>query len=45
MPADCIAIEACGTSHHWARLLTALGHEVKLIPPQLVKPYVARGKK
>ena len=39
-----IAIEACGASHHWARLLQSLGHSVKLIPPQLVKPYVKRGK-
>jgi transposase len=39
-----IAIEACGASHHWARLLQLFGHSVKLIPPQLVKPYVKRGK-
>ena len=39
-----IALEACGASHHWARLLQSLGHTVKLIPPQLVKPYVKRGK-
>jgi transposase len=39
-----IAIEACGGSHHWARLLRSFGHEVKLIAPQLVKPYVKRGK-
>src|SRR3984893_17516506 len=39
-----IAIEACGASHHWARLLGSLGHMVKLIAPQLVKPYVKRGK-
>ena len=39
-----IAIEACGASHHWARLLQSLGHSVKLIPPQLVKPYVKRSK-
>jgi transposase len=39
-----IAIEACGGSHHWARLLQGLGHEAKLIPPQYVKPYVKRGK-
>jgi transposase len=39
-----IAIEACGASHHWARLLQTFGHSVKLIPPQLVKPYVKRGK-
>src|SRR5207244_12726830 len=39
-----IAIEAAGSSHHWARLLRSFGHEVKLIAPQLVKPYVKRGK-
>jgi transposase len=39
-----IGIEACGASHHWARLLRTFGHEVKLIAPQLVKPYVKRGK-
>jgi transposase len=39
-----IGIEACGASHYWARLLTSLGHEVKLIAPQFVKPYVKRGK-
>lgn len=39
-----IAMEACGTSHHWARKLTALGHEVRLLPPQYVKPFVKRGK-
>jgi transposase len=35
-----IALEACGASHHWARELTALGHTVRLIPPQYVKPYL-----
>ncbi len=39
-----IGIEACGTSHHWARELIGLGHEVKLMPPNYVKPYVKRGK-
>ena len=39
-----IAIEACGASHHWARLLQSFGHSVKLIAPQLVKPYIKRGK-
>ena len=39
-----IAIEACASSHHWARLLQSFGHEVKLIPPQFVKPYVKRNK-
>src|SRR5580658_9696320 len=39
-----IAIEACGASHHWARLLQSFGHSVKLIAPQLVEPYIKRGK-
>ena len=39
-----IGMEACGGSHHWARELGALGHEVALLPPQYVKPYVDRGK-
>ncbi len=39
-----VAIEACGASHHWARFLASLGHDVKLIAPQLAKPYVKRGK-
>lgn len=43
-PPTVIAIEACGASHYWARLLTEFGHEVKLIAPQLAKPYVKRGK-
>jgi transposase len=44
LPPTLVAIEACGASHHWARLLGSFGHEVKLIPPQYVKPYVKRGK-
>ena len=43
-PQALVAIESCGSSHHWARLLESFGHEVKLIPPQYVKPYVKRGK-
>lgn len=39
-----VGVEACGTSHHWARELIALGHEVRLMPPYYVKPYVKRGK-
>jgi transposase len=43
-PPTLIGLEACGASHHWARLLQSLGHEVRLLPPQYVKPYVKRGK-
>ena len=39
-----VGMEACSTSHYWARELTRLGHEVRLIPPMYVKPYVKRGK-
>jgi transposase len=39
-----IGMEACGTSHHWARELSGLGHQIKLMPPAYVKPYVKRGK-
>ncbi len=39
-----IGLEACGAAHHWARELEALAHEVVLLPPQYVKPYVKRGK-
>jgi transposase len=39
-----VGLEACGASHYWARELVRLGHEVKLLPPQYVKPYVKRGK-
>ena len=43
-PPTLVAIEACGGSHHWARLLASFGHEVKMIAPQLAKPYVKRNK-
>ena len=39
-----VALEACGGSHHWARRLASMGHRVRLIPPQYVKPYVKRSK-
>ncbi len=39
-----IGLEACGSAHHWARELTVLGHEVRLMPPAYVKPYVKRNK-
>lgn len=44
LPLCLVGIEACGTSHHWARELINLGHEVRLMPPAYVKPYVKRGK-
>ncbi len=39
-----IGIEACGAAHHWARTLSSMGHEVRIMAPQFVKPYVKRGK-
>ena len=39
-----IGMEACAGAHHWARELTKVGHEVRLIPPSYVKPFVKRGK-
>ena len=39
-----VGLEACGSAHYWAREIAALGHEVRLIPPAYVKPYVKRGK-
>ena len=39
-----VGLEACGGSHYWAREISALGHDVRLMPPSYVKPYVKRGK-
>lgn len=44
LPPCLIGVEACGTAHYWARTLATMGHEVRLIPPSYVKPYVKRGK-
>lgn len=44
IPACTIVMEACGGSHHWARQFKLMGHEVKLISPQLVKPFVKTNK-
>jgi transposase len=43
-PPCLVGMEACATSHHWARELTRLGHTVRLMPPRYVKPYVKRNK-
>ena len=40
-----VVMEACGAAHHWARMLSGLGHTVKLIAPEAVKPFVKKGKK
>ena len=44
LPRCVVGLEACSTAHHWARELARLGHEVRLMPPAYVKPYVRRGK-
>ena len=44
LPPCLVGIEACPSAHHWARELQALGHEVRLIPPQYVKPFVKTNK-
>ena len=43
-PACVVVLEACGGAHHWARQLQTLGHDVRLIPPAYVKPFVKRNK-
>ena len=44
LPGCLVGIEACATSHHWARELQALGHEVRIMPAHYVKAYVKRNK-
>ncbi len=44
LPPCLVGMEACASAHYWARSLRALGHQVKLLPPQHVKPYI-RGQK
>ena len=44
-PPCTVVMEACGAAHYWARVLSGLGHEVKLIAPEAVRPFVKRGKK
>lgn len=45
LPSCLIGIEACATAHNWARQPKELGHDVQLIPPGYVKPFVRRGAK
>ncbi len=44
-PRCTVVMEACGAAHHWARVMSGLGHEVKLMASEAVKPFVKRGKK
>src|SRR5499427_7367087 len=44
LPAALVVMESCGTAQHWARELTKLGHEVKLIAAQFVRPFVRTNK-
>ena len=44
LPACLVGMEACGSAHHWGRKLQALGHTVRLMAPQFVKPYVKSNK-
>ena len=44
LPSCLIGMEACSGAHYWARKLISLGHEVRLMAPQLVKPYVKTNK-
>lgn len=44
IPAATVVMEACGSAHYWARKIQDLGHEVVLLPPHQVRPYVVRNK-
>src|SRR5690242_7278476 len=44
LPPCLVGLEACAAAHYWARELTRLGHEVRLMPPQYVRPYVKTDK-
>lgn len=44
LPPCLIGVEACGSAHHWARKLQGMGHTVRLMAPQFVKPYVKTNK-
>src|SRR5579872_280729 len=44
LPPALIGIEACGSAHHWARRFQSMGHQVRLMSPQYVKPYIKTNK-
>jgi len=44
LPPCTVGMEACGSAHHWARVIGSYGHQVRLMPPAYVKPYVKRNK-
>ena len=44
LPPRLVGLEACAAAHYWARELAKLGHEVRLMPPQYVRPYVKTNK-
>jgi transposase len=44
LPPTLVGLEACGSAHHWARVIGRCGHQVRLMPPGYVKPYVKRNK-
>ena len=44
LPPCLIGMEACGSAHHWGRKLASMGHTVRLMAPQFVKPYVKTNK-
>src|ERR1700732_330512 len=44
LPPCTVGVEACGSAHHWARVIGRYGHQVRLMPPAYVKPYVKRNK-
>jgi len=44
LPPCLVGMEACASAHYWAREISAFGHDVRLLPPQYVKPFVKRGK-
>ncbi len=44
LPPCLVGMEACATSHYWAREIEKLGHDVRMMPPRYVKPYLKRNK-